>query len=500
MPATERVLPPINEQGFKGMNANLDQPVPVGFSSKAENFFLKDNAWKPRPGIKLSGSQISANTVQAIAHFTELDGTAWTLAIVNGDLYSYTWSTDTWALEEDLSVAGISQSTTALTDWTISRGRIIFADGVNDPWMWDPSTDTFTQLTAAAVTEQVETYYDKVFGYAGLTFEWSDEGDPTAGYDGALQSWDFAQRDGGPLTCLTPLNEHMVIFKEDSVASVRGAVEDTFQTDAVREGISETEGSPGFRNVQVVDGDVYYTSVYGPRVLVSGIKRVVLDEDEQGNNILGPEWDQFERSEIKNSISFFDAERKLAVWLMALTGETSKYTGLMYSVENGSWSVVSFASSFNFECAARVEDDDGNEFVMLGDDDGRIYIWGDAAQAASDNGTAFKFRLRSRQYGQSLGVVQKRIAMVDLVLEVLSAPFRGLIRPYIDGEDDETKFKLAEKFFGYETTGKKRKQRGMNHVGWTVGWDLEVQSDQGQCEVHAAVTQITTTGRHGSRG
>ena len=501
MPATEKVLPPIQEQGFKGMNANLDQPVPVGFVSLAQNFFLEDGAWKPRPGIKLSGSAISANTVQCIAHFNELDGTAHTVCIVNDGLYSYTWGTDTWALTQDLSAAGITVSASALIDVTISRGRAIFADGVNDPFMWDPSGPTFTQLTAAAVTEQVEVYYDKVFGHAGLTFEWSDEGDPTAGYAGANQAWDFAQRDGGPLTALTPLNEHMVVFKEDSIASVRGAVEDTFQTDAVREGISETEGSPGFRNIQVVDGDVYYTSVRGPRVLVSGIKRVVLDEDELGNNILGPQWLAFERSEIQNSISFYDAERGLIVWLMALAGETSKYTGLMYSTQNGSFSVVQFASGFNFESAAAVEDPDGNEFVMLGDDSGQIYIWGDVLQAASDDGEAFTFRLRSRQYGQSLGVVQKRIAQVDLVLEILSAPFRGLMRPYLDGDPDgATKLKLTEKFFGYETLGKKRKVRGMNFVGWTVGWDLEIVSTQGQAEVHSALTQMTTTGRHGSRG
>lgn len=499
MPATERVLPPINETGFKGLNANPDMPAPLGFVSLAQNFYMKGNRWVPRPGLLLSDEQISSDNVQCLAHFEELDGTAWTVAIVGGDLYSYTWSTDTWALEEDLSAASISQSTTAVTDFAISRGRIIFTDGVNDPWMWDPSTDTFTQLTEAPVSTQVTQYYDKSFFWSGLTLEWSDEGDPTDGYANDLQAWDFAQQDGGPLVSLVGLNEALLVFKQDSIASVRGAVEDTFQTDAVREGISETEGTPGYGNVQVVDGDVYYLSPQGPRVIVGGARRVPLDMDEQGNDILEDVWSTFARDELANAISFYDKERKLVVWLMAKSGETVKYSGIAYSTENGAFSTIEFSSGFNFLSAARVEDPDGNDYVMLGDDDGQIYIWGDPSQTQSDDGTAFTLRLRSRQYGQSLGVVQKRICQTDLVLDVTAVPFRGLMRPYLNNQGSE-QFELMEKSFGYETTGRKRYTRGFNQVGWTVGWDLEVLSTEGLCEVHAALTQLTTTGKHPSRG
>jgi hypothetical protein len=488
------------------MHATDEHPVPPRYVSLAENFYLKGRVWKMRPGISQAGSQLtggSGKPIQAIIHFQELDGTYWTIAICNADLFYYNWGTNSWT-QVDLATKSITIDSSALCDWAVSRGRLILTDGVNKPFMWDPSTDTYTTLSNAPIAGGVEIYYDKVFFYDlpganSNVFEWSDEGDPVNGYSGDNQDWEFAQADTGAVTGLIGLNEVMPVFKEDSIALLKGAVEDTFQTDAVREGVSETEGSPGKFNIIVAEGEVYYLSKQGPRVLHQGIRLIPLDRDEDNVNVLGPHWDEFNVSQITNAIVFHDRLRNHIVWLISLAGETTRYEGLLYSVEEGSWSRITFANSFDFKSVATVEDASGNERVMLGDADGNVWIYGDDS-TTTDNASGYTARIRSRQYGQSLGMVQKRLAMVDLLIDVTSSTFAALTRVYLNGDTVTANHVLSERSFYYPTTGKKRYQRAFNHVGWTVGWELEVNSADGQCELHQSVTQITTTGAHRSRG
>lgn len=502
MPVSERALPPVHENAWRGMHSNTVAPTPTNTVSLAQNFYLKGTRWRMRPGLLQTGAQLQGggNKIQVIAHFEELDGTAHTVCICNGYFHEYNWGTDSWGAGTLLSGVPITVDTSAVIDWAVSRGRIIFTDGVSRPFMWDGTT--WTQLTNAPISTGVEIYYDKVFFFGLLgadsnVFEWSDEGDPVNGYTGANQDWEFAQTDSGAVRSLVGLNDHMNVFKDDSVADIRGAVEDTFQTDAVREGISETEGSPGQYNIVVVDGDVYYLSVNGPRFLKAGIRRNELDVDPNGDEILGPEWDAFSQTELTDAIGVYDKKRKHILWLTALAGETSKYSGLLYSLETGAFSTLQFASSFNFESAAQVEDPDGNELIMLGDDDGNIYLYGDDANT-DDNGVGFTARLRSRQYGQSLAMAEKRLGQVDLVLNIVamgaSGSFRALMRPYLNGESPYAGPSSLEKSFGYEKVGRKRYRRNFNSVGHTVGWDFEVNSlTGGLCEIHAAMTQITTS-------
>lgn len=499
MPVTERALPPINDSGFRGMHASEDIAVPTGFLSLIQNCYLEGRKLKVRPGIVQAGAQLSAgNPVQVICHFEELDGTLHTVAICNADLFEYNWSTDSFSTT-DLAGEGITVDPSAIMDWAVSRGRLIVTDGVNKPFMWDPSGPTFTTLSAAPIAGGVEIYYDRVFffdlpGSDANVFEWSDETDPVNGYFASDQTWEFAQTDTGAVRNLVGLNEIMDVFKDDSIAMLKGAAEASFQTDAVREGVSETEGSPGKFLSQVVDGDVYYMSVNGPRVARSGMRRTPLDLDADGVNILGPIWDEFSVGQIRNGISFHDKKRRQLTWLMSLSGETTKYAGLTYSVESGSWAKTLFDSSFDFTCAASVENTDGEELVMLGDADGNVYIYD---RDGDDNGTDFEYRVRSRQFGQSISVVQKRLAQVDLLIDVQDAPFSAKTRAYIDGEGDDT---VSERRFGYDTVGKRRYRRAFNHVGYTVGWEFVGSAQDGRCELLASVTAMTTTGQHRSRG
>jgi hypothetical protein len=494
--------------GFLGMHATDEHPVPIRYVGLAENFYLKGRVWKMRTGITRAGSQLtggSGKPVQAVGHFEELDGTLHTFAICNADLHTYNWGTNSWSLI-DLSVQGITLDSSSLCDWAVSRGRLIVTDGVNKPFMYDPSGPTYTTLSNAPIAGGVEIYYDKVFffdlpGANSNVFEWSDEGDPVNGYTGDNQDWEFAQTDAGAVTNMVGLNEIMPVMKANSVALLKGAVEDAFQTDAVREGVSETDGPPGKFGTVVVEGDVFYITKSGPRQLHQGYRLLPLDRDEDNVNMLGPHWGEFDKSEIANAIAFYDEneDRNHVVWLMALDGATAKYEGLLYCVEEGSWARIAFPSTFDFKCVGSVENTEGEEFVMLGDDDGNVWIYGDDT-VTTDNGTGFDARLRSRQYGQSLGTVQKRLAQVDWRIDITSAGLAGATRIFRDGIITIDHWLDSERGFSYPSSGIKVYRRGFNDVGWTVGWELIVNSAEGQCEVHSAVTQITTVGAHPSRG
>jgi hypothetical protein len=506
MPPTERVLPPISEVGFLGMHATSEHTVPLRYVGLAENFYLDGRAWKMRPGIRQAGSQLtggSGKPVQMVAHFEALDGTYYTVAICNADLFTYNWATNAWA-QTDLATKSITIDSSAKCDWAVSRGRLIVTDGVNKPFMFDPSGPTYTTLTNAPIAGGDEIYYDKAFlydlpGANGNVFEWSDEGDPVNGYAGENQDWEFAQTDGGPVTCMVGLNEKMVVMKEDSIALLKGAVEDSFQTDAVREGVSETEGTMGKWNVVVVEGDVYHIAKTGPRTISGGYRLLPLDRDSENVNTLGPHWDEFDTNELANAIVFYDRKRNHIVWLTALAGETAKYEGLLYSIEEGSFSRITFASTWDFQCAASVENLTGEELVMLGDDDGNVWIYGED-NLYTDNTAGYLARIRSRQYGSSLGTVEKRIVQVDLTIHVASNPATFSTRAFIDGITDLDYFSSTDRARTVQRTGKYKYRRGMNHVGETVGWELRVSSDEGVIELHQAQTQLTASAVSESNG
>lgn len=501
MPPTEKVLPPIVEMGYMGMHSTDEFPVPPQYMSLVENFYLQGRVFKMRPGMVQAGSQIAAFPIQAVGHYQELDGTYHTFAICNAEMYEYTWATDSWA-SVGMVAGGIVIDSSATVDWALSRGRLIITDGVTKPVMYDPSGPTWTTLSNAPIAGGVEIYYDKVFffdlpGANSNVFEWSDEADPVNGYTGTNQDWEFAQSDTGAVTAMVGMNVAMPIFKEDSIALLRGAEETDFQADAVREGVSETEGSPGKFNVIVVDGDVFYLSKEGPRILAKGYSRLELDVDEDGVNILGPHWAEFSRAGIANSFAFRDKARGHIIWLIPLAGETAKYEGLLYCVKESSWQRIAFDSSFNFTCGSSVENVAGDELAMLGDTTGNVYIYGQAS-TTDDNGTNYVARLRSRQYGKSLGLIQKRLCQVDWLLDIKSAEFSAKTRLFIDG--NTTADTMSERGFNYQGAGKRRYRRAFNQTAWSIGWELLVNAVDGQCELHQSMTQLTTVSGSPSRG
>lgn len=470
---TEKTLQPKVDNRFIGMHADAGAKLGRGFVQLAQNFYLEDGVYVGRPGVELMGSQIKAGgTVQGVFSFEDLNGTIRTVAFVDGDMHTFDWSNETWGAAVDLSGEGVSMDPSAIPDFVNYRGRIIVTDGVNTPWMWDPSGDTFTVLTEAPISRQVTIYYDKIF-FSDLpsdppAFEWSDEGFPGQGYDGASQAWTFAQTDQGRIRRVQGLNDVLLVLKEDSAAGVRGAVEDSFETDAVREGVSETQGTVAGHSLVVVDGDVYFLSQQGPRRIRGGMgsPQPINQHPESGDDFLVDIWSQVDRTNWDRSIGIYCHPLQQVIWFVPTDG-TGLDLGIVYDLQTQSWSTMTLP--FDAVSVSEVENTDGEEFVMIGDGDGNVYLYGREG-SWDDDGTAVDRVLRSREHGASMRQAVKRGYMVDLGLDLVT-DLDATFLPRMDGADGPGK---AITYSG--ETGYRKYSRGLNAVGRSVGWEFRLET------------------------
>jgi len=485
---TEEQMQPVQENGWRGMFANRRLNVPNGHVLLAENFYLDDGTWRPRPGTVKLGSTLGNGTdkVQGIIQYEELDGTYHLLAFVGGNMFEYDWVGGSWT-ETDLSANSIAMDSGADLDFCLSRGRLIVTDGVNDPWMWDGSS--FTTLTNAPIASGCTIYYDRVFFYEVISnrveFQWSNVADPVNGYGGDNQAWEFAQADTGSIAAMVGLNDFMPVFKQDSIGRLTGRVSDQFQTDAVREGISETEGAIALRSVQVIEKDVFYLSQVGPRALIDGMQRVQINETDAGDDFLEDEWSKLNVAERDRSITVYDQSRGHVLFMIPTTDEFLS-DALVFNIKNGSWQKFSFAHNVT-AAVGPAEDPDGNEWVLLGDDSGNVYQYGDATNT-SDDGAAITFTLRSKMYGREIPTVLKRLIEARFLFNLPNASTTGEVRPVVDLE---TK---TGKTFNFSKTGRQRYRRGFNHVGYGVGWELFVDGLDEEVEVESVLVRMTQAG------
>jgi len=466
----EPSLPPQQDGPFIGMMANSRVDLPPGFVTFLKNYFVRDGELVGRKGLTLTGSAIGGgNDVQGIQQWQMLDGTQYTCAFSNGDLYIYDWSGDSWT-QYDLSVAGVNLDTTGRIECTISRGRLVVTDGTHKPWMITGPVGSiaYTELTNAPVANRLGVYYDKVFfwdipGYEN-EFQWSDEGDPVNGYSGDNQAWEFAQTDAGRILGMAPLNERNVILKEDSATMLMGSVDENFSTLAVREGLSETEGAVAGGSVAILDGDVFCLSANGPRIIAKGQVYQSL-HDVQGVDYLRDIWADINRSALGTSLVWTDTEEKMVGWLVPKAGESTLYRSIVFQKDIAAWTTFEFAG-LDITATGSVEDANGQEWVLFGDTDGKVYKYRTGTATYSDNSVAIERIVRGRLMGGEQASLKKRLLETQFQL-YLDTDFQGEVRPYADGVVGTGKrFGLVDK------TGKYRYRRGFNHTGYRVGWEL----------------------------
>lgn len=495
----EAALPPVTEGPFEGMIANSRVGVPPGFVALAQNFYLDDGVWLPRPGMQLTAAlAMGAGPIQGVVMFEELDSTQHLLAFADGLMYEYDWTLDTWTETDTM----LSLDPDAKMRFANSRGRLICTNGVDKPFMVEAGSPwTFTSLTLAPISNGVKIYYDKAFFSNGISgaensFEWSNEGDPTAGYFGSDQSWQFAQTDFGAIVAMEPLNELLTVFKRDSGSMLLGAVDDDFRTNAVREGISETEGAVSIDSAVVVDGDVYVLSPLGPRVAVQGqrwqsLHHVDVNGDGKLVDVLADLLATLNLGAMSSVITFQDKDRALVGWLVPTGSSTDLRYAIVLNTLTQTWSVFSWDSTFNFTCTASVEDPDGNKRVAFGTSLGRVWIYGDDALASDGDDSAIEFTLRSRRYGLSSPTVLKRL--IEVVLKVnrtteMSAELRpmklgitGVGRAF--GSTDNP-----------NALGRFTYRRGFNLVDFAPGWEFYLNNVGQVASIESAITTLSSIG------
>lgn len=363
-----------------------------------------------------------------------------------------------------------------------------------------PDADTggrsFTVLSNAPIARGVVIYYDKVFFFdipgEENEFEWSNEGDPINGYEPDNQVWEFAQTDAGRIRGMMPFNDALNILKEDSAAMLMGAVDEEFRTNAVREGLSETEGTVALRATAILEGNGYFLSQNGPRVSVSGQRMQSIHEtEEDGKDMIRDVLQIIDHSSWEDTISFVDRRRKLVGWIVPTTEHTGLRYAIVFGVDSKAFQVFEWDESFSFSATASVEDPDGDEFVLLGTESGEVYLWGGDSEY-NDGSAPIELQIRSREHGVSSPTVTKRMVdssfLFNLETDVLAE-----IRPMHDGVTDQGRL-----FGKKDRTGRFRYRRGMNAIGYTVGWEFFMRQLGMTITLERAVVVNTTVSVHPS--
>ncbi len=489
----EQLLDPIIENVWLGMHADVTAKTQPGLVQLAQNFFLQDQRWVPRNGFtKLTGGTPPAAKIQGIVNYQELDGTLHTLAFANADMYEYSWSAGTWSVV-DLAAKGVTVAPSAKLAFANSRGRLIVTDGVNKPFMWAATSDTYTVLTLAPISNMVVVYYDRVFFFdataANIKFEWSTPADPTAGYDGIGNSWEFVQTDSGPVRGMAALNNTLVILKEDSASYLRGTVESTFETDAIREGLSESEGTIAGHSVMVLDGNIFYLSQNGPRVALNGQRLLRVNEDEEGNNRIKDIWDTIDKTQWSNAHGLIDTTLRMIWWFVPVVGGSGKLnTAIVYKVDEDAFSVYTFNSAMDITASAQVEDNAGDEQILIGRDNGDVLKM-DSGNVRDDVLNIERI-LRSGLHGSKDAMVFKRLAEVRLSMK-LPGDITFQLRSFADGTVGASA-NSGDTF----TSGLHRYRKAFQAMGFTLGWEFFQSANEAGPEIHGAMTFMTASGSY----
>lgn len=246
----------------------------------------KPSAFVGRPGFDQAGSQLGAANKRAgqlVCQFTKKDGTEYTVGIVGGQgIYTYNWSTEAWSqvvTVANLTTASITLSETARCYAVTFADKLVISDGVNKPFAWDGTAGAggLTSLTAASVWYgQPTVYYNKIIAIQNAdrtVIEWSEENDPTIGYETAPYSnaWQLIQTATGRLFRVEGTNDALYFFREGSIGKITGAVTPDFQSDGTREGVDETVGTRSPSGAVSRDGRVFFLSDRGrPYSIVPG--------------------------------------------------------------------------------------------------------------------------------------------------------------------------------------------------------------------------------------
>lgn len=469
---------PFYDNRFRGLYSDERADLPEGFLRELKNCYIENGRIRGRPGVTQLSDPLTdvgapESRIQGVHQFAEKDGTKHTIAIVDGDLYEYDWSAGDWTFWD--IQAAVSVSSIFPVRMVTFNGALIVTDGVNKPWMWNglygALGNMFVELSDAPVCRHLAVYYQKLFCVDQVNepnvISWSDEGDATSGY-GADQQWQFGQTDQGRIHGAVGLNEALLIFKQDSSSRIQGAVDDNFQTEAVREGISTTEGTISGDSLVVVDEDVYLLSQNGPRLISQGSKPIDLAQGPAGGDMLHDLWAELTEGGtlIENAQGAYDPRRRHVMWTIAVG---SSAITLVYSIEDASWQVFEWSGFVPSGTHDTVEDNDGVEYVAMGSTTAQIMLYGDD-DVNSDEGETIDRLIQTRDYGGESDFVRKLFRYIDIGIYPQTGEATVNITPITDGTRDGRTREIT-----IDGTSQERFTRGIRDFGGRMRVKIQQQ-------------------------
>lgn len=204
-----------------------------------------------RPGCNHIGTVASPGLGQMVYQFRKLNGTTYTVLIINGLMFTVNWATNT--LTSVPLGGGVTIQTTGKVYATQLADKMIVSDGVSKPWSWDGTT--FAILTNCPVLfGQPEIYYAKLFGIVAanpVQIVWSEENQPETGYDTQINpitlalynnQWVLGQTSQDRLYVLKATADALYFARARSWSMITGPAETDFRSTGNREAVSNTVG------------------------------------------------------------------------------------------------------------------------------------------------------------------------------------------------------------------------------------------------------------------
>jgi hypothetical protein len=225
-----------------------------------------------RPGtteMAVEGSP-TITEFQWVGEYTKQDGTSKTIAVWDGEIWEYDYTTDDrWerlVTTANFATATITVSTTGRWHAVTFNDLLVLSDGVNLPFTWDGTSGAggLTELTNAAVAYGPPTvYYAKLFFIKNAernTIIWSEEADPTTGYEagGFNNAWSLRQTNNDGLERIYGTNRALYYWRASRIGAITGAVNADFQTTGVNDAISDTIGTRSPDSVVFHNGTFFF--------------------------------------------------------------------------------------------------------------------------------------------------------------------------------------------------------------------------------------------------
>lgn len=379
-----------------------------------------------RPGFAVMDALNLGTAVQAVTTWTNASGVRQTTAVIDGTLWAYDWSADSWTevvTAANLVTASVTLATTGRVSLVPFAGKLMVSDGVNALVTWDGTTGAggVTQIAdVGPFYGPLRVYYAKLFGIlagdAGAgprkTLVWSEENDPTLGYDVAPynNAWDNPGGYTEPLTALASMNDALYVFREARTIAITGAVNADFQTAGTRANISEVIGTASpWAVLELSQGVLFVDRTAAPHLAVFGAAEPVdLWRDCTRATTFTP------RAALGNALAVRDAATETVLVGLPVTGGTTAAQWLCFADDDlqycGTWSWTGTT-----DVVGAVVDGDGNGRIARGVG-GSLYVHGlPTTGPLNDAGAAIAPRVTGPLQGYDMAD-ELRVDMLEVSL------------------------------------------------------------------------------------